>query len=193
MTLFIALRQHLLRVFGFPGGYADELYPLVGEHDDLQGQNYAEYAERRKSSVDPKVGETRRRPERTDPEQDDHESDYDQGDDRDHFDQGEPELQFAEDLHRDHVRPIEHNQRDQRRYPLRNAGEPVVDIDGHGGDLRHPDHHPHEPIRPAGGKPCERADEFSRRKLAKDPETGRYSSSSPSARMIKKITTPPTA
>ena len=72
----------------------------------------------------------------------------------------EPELELAEDIHRDEVDAVEHAQRDQRRDPLRDVREPVVDVDRDGGDLGHAGDHPHEPVGPAGGEAGPRADEL---------------------------------
>ena len=78
------------------------------------------------------------------------------------LDEREPEFQLAEHAHRQQVRAVEDDQRDQRRQPLRHLRKPVAHIDADGGQLRHGDDHPHEPVRPAGDEACERSAELLR-------------------------------
>ena len=57
---------------------------------------------------------------------------------------------------------VEDDQGYQRRDPLGHSGKPVMDVDAHGGDLRHADDHPHEPVGPPGHESGPRSDELFR-------------------------------
>ena len=74
---------------------------------------------------------------------------------RDDLDQGEPVLQLAEDLHREHIEHEDAADDDECKYPLRDGIEPrrvltkPLDVDGDGCAVRHQGHGPVSPVQPA--------------------------------------------
>ena len=79
-------------------------------------------------------------------------------DQRDDLYQGEPVLQLAEDLHREHIEYQDAADNYEGKCPLRNGIEPrrvlakPFDVDSYGCAIRHQGHGPISPVQPAGNK-----------------------------------------
>jgi hypothetical protein len=93
---------------------------------------------------------------------DDRQANNDHCDDCDDLDQRKPEFNFTEKFHRGQVCGVQEAQSYQGGDPLGNSRKPVMNINTDGGDLRHADSHPHEPIGPASHEPRPRPDKLCR-------------------------------
>ena len=131
---------------------------LEGEHHDLQGQQHPEHAGREHPAMLPEVRDAGGLADLAPSKDQDQRTGNQERGDREDLDQREPELELAEQPDRDQVDAVEHAERDDRRDPLRQLGEPVVRVDPDGGNLGHAGDHPREPVRPARGEAGEGAD-----------------------------------
>ncbi|MNM57883.1 hypothetical protein D3C81_691010 [compost metagenome] len=86
----------------------------------------------------------------------------DQRADGDDLDHGEPELHFAEHLHRHQVQAEQQADTRQRRYPQGDVGEPELRIGRDGDHVGDTGDNPAEPVGPAGEEPRPRAEQVSR-------------------------------
>ena len=81
---------------------------------------------------------------------DHHQADHDQRHDGDDFDHREPELHFAKHFDGGKVQAQQQQDHRQRRDPVGESGKPELRVGSDRHHVRHPRHHPAEPIGPAG-------------------------------------------
>ena len=79
-----------------------------------------------------------------------HQADDNQRHDSDDFDHREPELHLTEHFHGGKVKAQQQDHYRQRGDPVGKTGEPELRVGGNSDDIRHPGHHPTEPVGPAG-------------------------------------------
>ena len=143
-------RNRLLRIFSFSGGDTNNLNPAVGKHHQLERENGAHNPLTEEAAVAPQVVNTGRLAAVADTPNDDAEARHNHDDDGQHFEEGEPELQLAEDSDAHQVDAADDKHHAQHPNPVRHLGEPDAHIDAEGGDVGDGDNQDLEAVSPAG-------------------------------------------
>ena len=147
----------LFYIFSLTGGGSNKLDAGVGKDDTLDNDDGRHEAIGQPATVirkEAKAGGIAARVAKN-KDTDGHQHEDDQ---RDNFDEGEPVLQLAEDLHREHVEYKDAADNNEGQCPLRNGVEPrrvlakPLDVDSYGCAVRHQGHRPVSPVQPACDK-----------------------------------------
>ena len=141
----------MFRILSLSGRDAYQFDALEGRRNDAHSSQHAAPAVRHETAVFPEVAETDGDTGIAETEEDDGTADDEHDDDGDDFDEGEPEFKFPVILDGRHVGNGDDGHPGQGRYPLRQQGEPIVDVNADSRDFRKADGDPQEPIR-AGRK-----------------------------------------
>ena len=144
-------RQGFLRIFGFRSGGAHQLNPNEGEDRNLEAGKESADPFREPATVIPQM---RKRGfyagRRFEVHHHHDQADDNQRHDSDDLDHRKPELHFPEHFHGGKVQAQQQQDNRQRGHPVGEAREPELGVGGNRHDVRHPGHHPAEPVGPAG-------------------------------------------
>ena len=148
--LIDGLRNGSVRIFGFAGCNANQLYPAKREHDNSCAKKEAPPSVRQKTTMRPEVADVLRK-WRMDHKEPSAERNHEEN--RHDLHQRHPKLHLSIGADAPKVECRNHHQTDKCRKPLREIRQPEIHIDPDRGKLCHGHNHIVEPVVPTGKEP----------------------------------------